>query len=414
MVARISPFIAEGTVDAPPSKSVAQRYLILAALSKGKTVVENCGNSDDVAVVIKNLARLGAKIETDGNNATVYGVEIPPKKAELDFGESGFAMRSLIPVAAALGTECTFITSGRLSLRPLSSLFVAFKGGVKATDGGFSGKLESGDYEIECGESSQFLSGLIIALAAVKGKSTVKLKGEKVSFGYVLTTIAALEKFGVRTIVGCDEITVFGGEIKSPRKVITEGDFSAAANLLALGALGKSVTVNGLDVNSKQPDRAIIDILKDYGANVEAKENSITVRGGERRAITFSCENAPDLALIVAALAAYADGESVIKRADRLTTKESDRAEAIIKTLTCSGIKTERRGDEIFVFGGKPRGGVYAAIPDHRVVMAQSVLASSAEGQSEISCAECVNKSFPEFFGALKLAGGNDYVNIQR
>lgn len=413
MVAEISPFKANGKIFAPPSKSAAQRYLICAALCRGKTIIKNVGNADDINATANCLIALGAKINFTGGNAEVIGLSNGEKTVKLDFNESGFAARVILPVACATGASGRYTVSGKLGERLLKTDFSALKnGGATITGDSFGGRLTVGKYTVNRADGSQLVSGLLIALAALNGVSKIKLVGESVSEGYISLTLSALEKFGVKTIFAGDEITVYGGTYKSPKVIAAEGDFSAAANFLALGAIGGKITVSGLNKNGKQPDRAVIDILKDFGANISVGEDCVTAEKNQLKGIEFSCKNNPDLAPIAAVVGAYAHGETVIKDTDRLKNKESDRLAAIIKMLGAAGIETRLNGDTLIITGGKPRGGAFAAARDHRIVMAEAVLASAARGKSVIDHAESVSKSYPEFFAALKATGGGVYEQI--
>ncbi len=414
MVVEISPFNANGTIFAPPSKSAAQRYLICAALCRGKTIIKNVGNADDVKVTANCLTALGAKINFTGGDAEVTGVSGGEKTVKLDFNESGFAARVILPVACAIGASGEYSVGGKLGERLLKTDFSALKkGGATITKNSFGGRLTAGEYTVNRADGSQLVSGLLIALARLNGVSKIKLIGESVSEGYISLTLSALEKFGVKTRFAGDEITVYGGTYKSPNIIAADGDFSAAANFLALGAIRGKITVRGLNKDDKQPDKAIIGILKDFGANISVGEDCVTTEKSRLKGAEFSCKNNPDLAPIVAVLGAYANGETIIKDADRLKNKESDRLAAIIKMLGVAGIETRLNGDTLIITGGKPRGGAFAAARDHRIVMAEVVLASAAQGKSVIEHAESVSKSYPEFFGALKAAGGESYEQIR-
>lgn len=415
MVVKISPFQADGAVIAPPSKSVAQRYLICAALCKGKTLIKNAGKADDITATADCLISLGAKIATVGGDASVTGISGDVANAELDFNESGFTARTILPVACALGVSGKYSVNGKLGERLLKTDFSALKsGGANVGSGVFGGKLAAGGYVVNRGDGSQLVSGLLLAAASLDGVTKIKLIGESVSEGYIRLTLDALEKFGAKTIFSGDEIVVYGGTLQSPKEIYVEGDYSAAAYFLALGAIGGKVTVCGLYADSKQSDKSIIDALKSFRAKIKTCGNSVMAEKSELTGIEFSCKNSPDLAPVVAVLGAYARGETIIKDTKRLKNKESDRLNSIRDMLKVAEIKTELFGDTLKITGGKPRGGVFAAARDHRIVMAEAILASAAQGESVINYAESVSKSYPEFFGKLKATGGEGYVDLQR
>lgn len=416
MKVRITPFTPEGVITAPPSKSVAMRYILLAAVADGKTVIENVGDSADVLAAIDCVGSLGAEVDYDGRSVIVYGIKTLPETADFDFGECGFLLRTVIPVANALGVKFSYRAGGNLSSRPVKPLFNALSESLFKTENGeYYGNATAGKFVIDGSQSSQFISGLLIAAAAMKGVSRIKITGEKVSDGYIETTLAALKTFGVKTEKRGDEITVYGGKIVSPKRLVCEGDCSSAAYFFAFGAIKGSVTVKGLNVNSKQPDKAITDILTSYGANVKISGDEITVEAAKiKKPVNVSVKDCPDLAQTIAVLAAHANGKSVIKDVGRLKIKESDRVDAIIKTLEVAGVKCRSVGGDLIIFGGAVKGGAFDGGGDHRTVMSQAILAATADGESVISGAEAIKKSFPSFFENLVKTGGSDNVRISR
>lgn len=415
MTANISPFPINGNIIAPPSKSIAMRYILLAALCSGETIIENTGNSKDVQTAIKCINALGAKIERRGNSLIINGATEYPDTAEFDFGECGFLLRSVLPVAHALGIGFRYTMGGNLPNRPLKPLFDCLKSTLSENNGVYCGKMVAGEYMVDGTVSSQFVSGLLIAAAAIDGETTIKISGENVSVGYIDMTVSALAVFGVKTERISDGIKVFGGHISAPVKLKVEGDYSSAAYFLILGALGDGITVKGLNPYSEQPDKAIIDILKEYGASVGFLSDGVTVSGGAiRNPLSVNIRNCPDLAPIIAIAAAYAYGVSVIGGTDRLKIKESDRLNGIVDLLNSSGVSCEKGDNEIIVRGGNPKGIIYTGDKDHRMVMAAAILATAADGKSRIYGAESVAKSYPAFFDDLCKVGGLNHVRISR
>lgn len=405
----IPPFTPNGEFTAPPSKSDAQRLLLAAALADGETAIENVGNSEDVLTMLNCLQRLGAEVKTTRNGVTIKDITIPPEKAILDVGECGFVARTILPVALSLGVSVKLNFGKRMSDRPMSALYEVLKqGGINLNDDYFCGKLRSGDYKIRGDVSSQFISGMLFALAHVTGESVLTVIGDEVSSDYVKMTISALNRFGVDITRDGNVYHVVGGKLKAPQRVKCEGDYSSSAFLLAAGAINGKISAKGLNANSNQADRAIIDILRSFGAKVTRTYDTVTVESDSRRAIDFSCKDAPDLAPVAAVLAAYSDSESIIRDTARLKTKESDREKAMVELLTSAGIQSETDGDKITIVGGKPLGGRLKVVPDHRIVMAAAILASDAQSESVIPNSEFVAKSYPDFFKEL----GN--VGLQR
>lgn len=405
MEVKIIPFAASGTITAPPSKSEAQRMIICAALAKGSSFIGNIGNSGDVKETTACVKSFGADVKITSDGVNITGVAKPPEKIELHVDKCGFAARVCLPAALALSSEVKFTVGDELKKRPLRPLIDCLTANGVETDGEiYRGRLKSGVYTIDGNVSSQFISGLLIATAYADGVSDIIVKGERVSENYVDMTVDVMKLFGANAEKTSGGYRVSGG-YKPIKQIAVSGDYSSAAYFLSLGALTGDITVKGLRKEDKQPDRAIIDILKKYGAKVEQGENHVLAKNGEKRAIEFSCKEAPDLAPIVAVIAAYAKGKSVIRHTARLKDKESDREQGIIDMLKAAGVEAEKGTDEITIYGGKPKGGRFSLPRDHRLIMAASVLASAADGESVIENAESVAKSYPDFFKELKNVG---------
>ena len=405
MEVKITPFTANGIITAPPSKSEAQRMIICASLAKGSSFIRNIGNSNDVKEMLACVKSFGASVEITSDGIMITGVVKPPEKIDLHIEECGFASRVCLPTALSLSNEVNFTLGSKLIKRPIQPLLDCLNANGIISDGrAYHGHLRNGVYTINGNVSSQFVSGLLIALANVDGISDIIIKGEQVSKGYIDMTIDIVKKFGIsieKTHVGY-RVT---GKYKPKDDITVGGDYSSAAYFLSLGALTGEITVKGLRKENKQPDRVIIDILKEYGAIVKQEDNSITVKKGENRAIEFSCKEAPDLAPIVAVIAAFAKGKSIIRHTSRLIGKESNREQGIINMLKIADIEVEKSADEVIIHGGKPKGGRFILPSDHRLIMAASVLASAANGESFVENAKSVAKSYPEFFKELKNVG---------
>lgn len=414
MNVKIYPFIPCGEIIAPPSKSMAHRLLICSALKKGNTVIKNVGNSNDVITTAKCLNELGAKIRIQDGNAFVEGISQVKKGRILDCGESGSTLRFLIPVACALGADATFTGSAKLLSRPINVLVDEIKRhGVNADGLSFSGKLKSGEYEIDCSISSQFISGLLMALPYLDGSSELILKGESVSKGYVDLTISMLEQCGIKYEKSGNKFIIRGNqEYNLSSETYCEGDWSGASYPLVLGAMRGEVTVKGLNLDSVQGDKEILKILEKAGAEVLVKENGITVRKATLNCFEYNFDPIPDLAPVCSALASVAEGESVFSGISRLKDKESDRVYTTIKTLTIAGITAEEIDGKIKIKGGQVKDGSFDGENDHRIVMLATVLGISAEKESFILGADAVNKSYPDFFKDLERLGGKVDVDI--
>ena len=425
----LSPSSLSGKIQAIPSKSYAHRIAICNFLA-GKQPSAKCGqfSSNDIFVTENCLRALNA------------GEKV------LDCGESGSTLRFLMPLCAVLGGDYTFICHGKLIDRPNDELFLAMqKHGVSAvkTDKIFlSGKLNSGEYFLRGDISSQYISGLLMALPFSQ-KNTSLIVREPKSIPYMFITLEVLKKFGIKVgndMLGgrdfiesggdwslCTEIVfkVKGGQKYKAADIDLEGDWSAAANFLVAGAVFGKLGIRGLDTTSLQADLSIMDILMDAGASLsqlDGDKGDITVQRAPLKAFAVDASNCPDLFPIISVLAAFCQGTSRMAGVGRLANKESDRAKAIVDMLTQMGVKACIEGDELVVEGhslaqrlmnmaaagaasasgsvsgpGLLKGGDYTSHHDHRMVMALKVASLGADSPIVIDDQDCVGKSFPQF-----------------
>ena len=441
----------DGTAGAIPSKSQAHRALICAALADNPTRIECDGESGDIAATIACLNALGASIaheqggyyvspmtaRRDSSANSEFRIQnlksgdgecvsrrgnMPPiiSPITLPCGESGSTFRFLLPIVCALGRTASFMPSGRLPQRPLSPLIdeIVRHGCSLSPHGSIpfraSGQLAPGYYTMDAGVSSQFVSGLLFALPLLDGNSELHLIGRVESFPYIELTLAALETFGVETEFNGTVFVISGGqEYRSPGVVSIEGDWSNAAFWLGAGAVGAGcITCTGLDTQSRQGDRAIMDILKRFGARVEECNSAVTVNGGDLKGVEIDAQDIPDLVPILAVVAASAEGITVIHNAGRLRDKESDRLAAITDALQRLGSDVFEREDELIICGGAPlTGGQISSWGDHRIAMAASIAATVCSGAVKVVGAEAVGKSYPGFFDDLRSLGGRIIEN---
>lgn len=400
MKVKILPSKTSGEVSAPPSKSFAHRYLIGSVLSRGKCVIKNIADSDDISATLSCIEQLGGSVTKDGNIVTVIPTnEKQIENAVFDCKESGSTLRFFIPVVLATGAKnCTFLGSERLLARGIKEyekLFensdVTIKSDEKSIE--VNGTLSAGNYEISGEVSSQYTTGMLFALSRLSGKSTLKITGNAESRAYVDMTIKVLKDFGADiTETEKNFFEINGKGRLSPGEFTVEGDWSNAAFLIALSRLVGTISVSGLNENSVQGDRfctAAFDALDGENAEIDLKD-------------------CPDLAPILFAYAAYKNGGKFINTR-RLRVKESDRANVMAEELKKFGanVKVYENSVEIEKTQLKPPIVPLCGHNDHRIVMALSVLA--AVFGAEIDGAEAVNKSYPDFFRVIKKAGVNVY-----
>ena len=398
----------------PPSKSAAHRAIICAALAKGKSILSPVDLSNDIKATIECMQRLGADIEFDGKALSIDGTNtFRNKKVCLDCGESGSTLRFLIPVCAAGGISAEFIGHGKLPERPIGIYLECLpeknvdcqtKGGLPLA---ISGQLESGIYKIAGNISSQFITGLLLALPLLEGDSEIILTTDLQSSSYIDMTTDIMHEFGVdveRTETGWK---VSGNQSYEPRCFTVEGDWSQAAFFMTAAALDGKITINNLDINSRQGDKECVDIYKRFGARITEDKGNIIIEHGELKGIEINAKNIPDMVPALAVTAAFAEGETVIKGAERLRIKECDRLAAMADGLSRLGADIEETKDGLIIKGVKSlHGGEVKGYNDHRIVMSIAVAGMCADGDVIISDRESICKSYPKFFEDYRKLGG--------
>ena len=409
MDVKITPSALKGNVTMPPSKSAAHRLLICAALSNMESYIKPKCTSDDIKATVSCLKEMGANIKENPDGYIVSRGETN-KNCTLDFCESGSTARFLLPIAAAIGSDATMIGRGRLPKRPMAPLTnVLREYGVEVSSDNLpitvKGSLNAGNFELAGNISSQYVSGLLFAAPLLKGESQINLTRPLESTGYVDMTLKALSEFGVSVEKGKDSYKINPQEYKGKNMVI-EGDWSQAAFFMSAAAIGSEIQIEALDLDSLQGDKACLDIFARFGADVSVTDNKITVKKNRLEGITVDASNIPDMVPALAATAAFAKGKTVIHSAERLRLKESDRIKTTIAALNQMGIKTEEKPDGMIIYGAEPKGAVIDGAGDHRIVMAFSVAAAYAKGESVIKGAEAISKSYPEFFSEFKKLEG--------
>lgn len=382
---------ANGVLSVPPSKSALHRRLILNALAGCFDVpADPC---TDVSV-------------------TAHGLQSLQSGATVDLKDCGAALRFLLPVSL-LFSGARFTGSPRLSERPILPLIeVLREHGASVSNDALpltvSGTLRPGDYALDGSVSSQFFSGLLLTLPFLSGDSTLRWTAPPVSAGYISLTERMLKEHGVSVIRTEYGYRIPGGQKPRALSLTVEGDWSCAAPMLILGAILGSVTVTGLDPNSEQPDRKVLDVLHQCGARVEIFSDSVTVSKGKLTGFKCSGEPAPDLIPALAALACASEGDSVLYRLSRLRDKESDRFSALLALLESLGADFETEGDRAIAIHGQGSipGGKADVPPDHRMVMAAALLSAVSAKPVKIGNTNSLSKSYPGFLSDFQKIGG--------
>ncbi|MGI6177357.1 MAG: 3-phosphoshikimate 1-carboxyvinyltransferase [Eubacterium sp.] len=392
-----------------PSKSYAHRAYICEALARIRGSVPESGTE---IVCGESSADIDATKECVKEMAFALAESRP---AKLRVGESGSTLRFLLPVVGALGCEATIFEEGRLPDRPILPLTKELeKNGMKITGIGtpeltVSGRLEPGDFYLPGNVSSQFISGLLMALPLLSGHSEIHVSEPIESASYIDMTLSVLSDFGVQIYQKFDTSGKGGGlsyiidgpiEYKAPPKYVVEGDWSNAAFWIVAGVIGREpVRINGLTHDSLQGDKAIVDILRLMGANIEKGDDSVNVFPSELYNIAVRVESTPDLVPALALAMAVAEGTGKIEGAKRLRLKESDRLGAISAALNNLGADVVDYADGLEIVGKKSlQGGHADSFGDHRIAMMCAVSSLVSNNKVLLTHAGAVNKSFPTFF----------------
>ena len=414
----ITPRSLQGSVTPPPSKSIAHRALIAAALSGGISTISNLAHSKDMEATRRCLSALGAGIwDTAPGTVEVHGLGrgmvMAPPYPPLDCGESGSTLRFLIPVALLVQGEAAFTGHGRLMERPLTpyeNLFrekgIAWKleEGVLSIDGGRGYDalaLDPGEYRLPGNVSSQFITGLLFVLPLLEGDSEIVLTTPLESRGYVDLTLDVLRTFGIRVEERADAFHVPGSQHYESRDFTVEADWSQAAFWYAANFAGGQVDIQGMNMDSKQGDKVI------------ALQYWQLAKPGEAELDVSQC---PDLVPPLAAIAAVRAGTTHLTHAARLRMKESDRLSTVAAALRAMGAQVEEGPDSLTIHGQErlPGGGTVDCCNDHRIAMMAAVSAAFAQAPVKLLGAECVRKSYPEFWNYFIQLGGEAHGLVLR
>ena len=408
----ITPATLSGTIAAIPSKSHLHRLLICAALGDTEIRLPCPMLSQDIEATTRCLNALGAQVEYQNNELSVIPITTSDHNVTLDCGESGSLYRFLVPLVGALRKTATFKLAAKLPERPMDALWNTLEAhGAVVTGKGtatpmVSGTLTPGRYEIPGDVSSQFISGLLFALPLLDGDSEIVITGQSQSVGYIQMTLDALTAFSIKVTPTATGYSVPGNQryhaINTP---VPEGDWSNSAFWLcasaanAAGACSGEITVTGLSRKSGQGDKAVCDILRQFGAAVTQTENAVTVRKGNLHGITIDAADIPDLVPALAVVAAAATGTTTIQNISRLRLKESDRVATVCGLINALGGTAAADENTMTIAGdGILTGGTYDAFQDHRIVMAAAIASTICQNPVTITNAQNVNKTYPKFF----------------
>ena len=399
-----------GTLTPPSSKSYAQRALAVSLLAGGVTVLRKLDFCQDTLSALGCIHTLGAEVvEVDASTLSIGG-SLAPRERTLHVGESGLASRLFTPIAALHNQPIRIVGRGSLLERPMQMMIEPLRqlGATVKDNHGYlpfevCGPLRGGEAKVDGSVSSQFITGLLLALPMAPIDTTLHVE-RAVSTPYLDMTIDTAARFGV-DIFHRDyrEFYIPGGQCYRGIDLTIEGDWSAAAMLLVAGAVAGEVRVENISALSKQADTAILDALARAGAEVIIEGDSITAAQRDLHGFEFDATQCPDLFPALAALAAAAEGETTLYGTSRLTHKESNRAKTIAEEFQKIGIAVDISEENVMrIQGGRIHATEVESHNDHRIAMALAVAGLISDGEMRIHGAACVAKSYPDFFEQLE------------
>ncbi len=397
-----------GKISIPSSKSDSQRALLAAALASGTSIISNVGQSDDEQYMLKCIQSLGAQVSVDQDKISIQGINHFPKQLDLNCGESGLGLRLLTSICAA--HEGTHHISGEGSILtrdhsffeqyfPAMGVDVTSEGGKLPLEIG--GQLKPGKYTVDGSQSSQYISGLLMAFPLLNGDTELTIHDLK-SKPYVDMTIETLKAFGINIKEDGNRYFISGNQTYQPTNYKVESDWSSASYWLVAAVLGHELELSGLNLASKQADIAMLQALKNANCLVHSSNNSIHIDGTKRKAFVFDATDCPDLFPALVALSAGCKGVSKISGVHRLKNKESDRGVVLQQEYAKLGLKIEIQEDEMIIFGGRElHGGTVDSHNDHRIAMCLGITATFINDDVQLLNSEAVTKSYPTFWNDL-------------
>ncbi|MEJ7740984.1 MAG: 3-phosphoshikimate 1-carboxyvinyltransferase [Chitinophagaceae bacterium] len=422
MIVTIQPSGIKGTVQAPTSKSSMQRACAAALLATGVTQIHHPGNSNDDLAALDTIQKLGATVvHTKKGSLTIHSKGVHPTSGEIDCGESGLGIRMFTPIAALSKKEIVINGSGSLATRPMhffDDIFPQLNISILSNNGRLplriKGPLVPKNIIVDGSLSSQFLTGLLMAFGAAGATNVAITVKDLKSKPYIELTLQVMKQFGVE--VENDNFQTFRFPSAPvgyrPSSYTVEGDWSGGAFLLVAGAIAGNISVKGLDIYSSQADKAIVQALMSSGAKVFVQEGIVDVGPGALKSFHFDATDCPDLFPPLVALASCCEGTTIIEGVNRLAFKESDRSLTLQEEFGKLGIRIELHDDFMTIYGSTGlKANTVHSHHDHRIAMACAVAGLRADGETSITEAEAINKSYPDFFEDLLLLGAG--IDIQ-
>lgn len=406
-----------GTVHVPPSKSMAHRAIICASLAKGRSTITHIDYSKDIEATIEAMKALGTIIIKHDDYLEIDGMTTFMKnKIDIDCCESGSTLRFMIPLSIAYASQAHFTGEGRLGERPLDIYYdifdrqgVAYLYQENVLDLYIKGKLKADEFHMPGDVSSQFISGLMFALPLMEEDSKIIMTSTLESKGYIDLTIQMLNLYGIE-IINHDykEFIIPGQQQYIAKDYHVEADFSQAAFYLCAGALGNDVVLKGLNLDSFQGDKVVIDILKKMGCKLLEVKDGHIIKADNLKAVDFDGSQCPDIIPVLSLVCALSEGTSTISSLARLRIKECDRLTASVEVINQLGGSAQVQGDDMVIEGVKElQGGSVSSYNDHRMAMMEAIASTVCKNQILIDNKECVAKSYPNFWEDFRQLGGD-------
>lgn len=413
---QIIPQKLSGTIEIPPSKSMAHRAIICASLAKGKSKISHIEYSQDIIATIEAMENLGANIEKYEDYLIIDGTKtFTNNNIQINCKESGSTLRFMVPISIIKPANVHFVGEGNLGKRPLDIFYnifdhqnIKYEYTKDILDLHINGKIHSDTFKIPGNISSQFISGLLFALPLLEGDSKIIISSNLESKGYIDLTLQMLKYYGIHIENhNYQEFIIKGNQSYQSQDYYVEADYSQAAFYLVAGVLNNEVTLKGLNLDSLQGDKEILEILTRMGANIKTNGQLLTISSNQLKATSIDGSQCPDVIPVLALACALASGTSTIYNAKRLRIKECDRLKAVYSELTQLGVKIIEKEDGLIIEGvNKLSGGNLSSWNDHRIAMTIAIASTKAIAPIIIDNKECVKKSYPSFWEDFTKLGG--------
>ena len=414
----VSSCVLDGTVAIPSSKSDGQRAVLCAGLGTGKSIISNLGNSDDELRMLENIQQLGARVQKlSAGKFEIEGFDSLPGFVELNCGESGLGLRLTTSVLAAFDGRKQISGHGSILQREhsffdkvLPEMGVGFSSNGGKLPFEICGKLKGGKSTVDGSQSSQFISGLLMALPLLE-EDTVLAVTNLNSKPYVQMTLDTLSAFGIEVEhKNLEEFTIQGEQAYRSTEYVVESDWSSASYWLAAAAIGHEVKLTGLNLKSAQADRKMIEALETAGCIISVENGVLSLDHSGLKSFEFDATHCPDLFPALVCVAAFCDGISILHGVSRLENKESNRGLVLQKEFGKLGLRIDLDGDEMRIHGGAElNGGMVDSNNDHRIAMCLAIAGTRIDDEVNISGAEAVSKSYPGFWNDLTALMKSDH-----